>query len=262
MILFIVIISTLFTACGNSVSNKQMTLDLSYGQRSGTYSGEVNKDGLPNGKGKFESQNPEGQKWIYDGEFKNGHFEGQGTNIIIATKQKEMGTFSNDELNGQGKLYLNDQLYYEGNFENGLPMLDSVGLNEEVSFADWKYKVISVDKQNSIGNKQAKGQFFIVSIDVTNNAQRPREIGAKFFALADDKGKLFPMDGEAMLADKSQSTHQGNRNASWYLSDINPSLSEYNMKIIFDIPKDSNKLKFIPAEGLGKVAPVLVQDRQ
>lgn len=60
------------------MTDKQMTLSLSYGDRSGIYTGEVNEQGVPNGKGKFTTQNAQGNPWVYEGDFKNGHFEGQG----------------------------------------------------------------------------------------------------------------------------------------------------------------------------------------
>lgn len=49
------------------MTDKQMTLSLSYGDRSGTYTGEVNEQGVPNGKGKFTTQNAQGNPWIYEG---------------------------------------------------------------------------------------------------------------------------------------------------------------------------------------------------
>ncbi len=57
---------------------KEMTLNLTYGDRIGKYSGDVNEQGLPHGQGKFTTENSEGEKWTYEGEFKNGHFDGEG----------------------------------------------------------------------------------------------------------------------------------------------------------------------------------------
>lgn len=50
-----VILSLSILGCSGpqKVSDKQMTLSLSYGERSGVYTGEVNEQGIPNGKGKF-----------------------------------------------------------------------------------------------------------------------------------------------------------------------------------------------------------------
>lgn len=49
--------------CGaKTVKNEQITLDLSFGQRAGTYTGEVNEMSIPNGKGKFVSKNSSGME--------------------------------------------------------------------------------------------------------------------------------------------------------------------------------------------------------
>ena len=52
-------VSLMILGCGGpqKVSDKEMTLSLSYGDRSGTYTGEVNEQGVPNGKGKFTTKN-------------------------------------------------------------------------------------------------------------------------------------------------------------------------------------------------------------
>lgn len=46
-------------------------------ERTGTYTGTV-VDGIPNGKGKFDTQNSEGITWHYEGDFKDGKFNGHG----------------------------------------------------------------------------------------------------------------------------------------------------------------------------------------
>ena len=76
---------------------KKMTLKLSYGERTGTYTGDLNESGLPDGTGKFVSENAEGEKWTYEGGFKNGHFDGEGKttweNGFI-----EIGTYKDDNI--------------------------------------------------------------------------------------------------------------------------------------------------------------------
>lgn len=75
--------------------SKKMTLKLSFGDRNGTYTGDLNKDGLPNGYGRFVSKNDEGEKWTYEGEFKNGHFDGKGK-ITWKNGLIEIGTYKDD----------------------------------------------------------------------------------------------------------------------------------------------------------------------
>lgn len=53
----------------------EMKLEFAYGERAGSYCGQVNSDGLPDGYGVFSSVNDEGVAWEYAGEWSNGHFE-------------------------------------------------------------------------------------------------------------------------------------------------------------------------------------------
>lgn len=272
----------IISGCG-SVKDKQMTLDLSFGSRDGTYSGDI-KNNLPDGKGKFEYKNSNNETIIFDGEFENGHFK-NGDLIFPAQNRKYSGEYKNDSPTGYGKSFINNKLVYEGNwlnglpsgkgkaydangnvtydgnFESGLPMLDTVSVNQDVSFADWKYKVTSASTQLTVGNTQASGVFLIVTIDATNNANTQRQIGAQnFFMLFDDKGRRFNMNDKAMMDDRGSQIFNGGANAPWYLSQIGPSLSVQGIKIIFDIPKDAKNLKLVPQQGLGKANPVLVKE--
>ena len=77
--------------------DKKMTLNLAYGEREGTYSGEVNSEGLPDGNGKFTTKNADGGEWTYEGEFKNGHFEGEGT-TTWKDGGVETGTYKDDVI--------------------------------------------------------------------------------------------------------------------------------------------------------------------
>ena len=76
---------------------KEMTLNLSYGDRTGTYSGDVDENGVPNGQGKFTTTNDAGEKWTYEGAFVNGHFEGEGK-TTWKSGQIEIGTYKDDVI--------------------------------------------------------------------------------------------------------------------------------------------------------------------
>lgn len=88
-------------ACCLAVSlagcGKEMTLNLSYGDRTGTYSGDINEQGIPDGQGKFTTTNSEGEKWTYEGEFKNGHFDGEGK-TTWESGTMEIGTYKDDVI--------------------------------------------------------------------------------------------------------------------------------------------------------------------
>ena len=57
----------------------------------GSYSGEV-VDGIPNGYGRFDSQNDFGDTWYYEGYFKNGRFDGEG-GAYWSDGYSEVGTY-------------------------------------------------------------------------------------------------------------------------------------------------------------------------
>ena len=98
-----------------SVENQEMTLHLTpFGERSGKYTGEI-LNGLPQGFGKFESQNSEGTGWVYQGEWANGQFHGEGSLYWPSNGQKYEGTYSDSDLI-KGKCYIRNTLTYEGDF--------------------------------------------------------------------------------------------------------------------------------------------------
>lgn len=55
----------------------------------------------------------------YEGQFKNGLIEGQGTKIF-ANGDRYVGTFKNDQMNGTGVWYsMADQTKRQGEWSNG-----------------------------------------------------------------------------------------------------------------------------------------------
>lgn len=75
--IILALIVSLITGCGGQ-KGKELTLDLVGGQRTGIYVGDVNEQGLPDGNGKFTTENSNGEKYTYEGEFSNGHYVGIG----------------------------------------------------------------------------------------------------------------------------------------------------------------------------------------
>jgi len=261
-IAIMLVFSLFIFGCGGpqKVTDKQMTLSLSYGDRSGIYTGEVNEQGIPNGKGKFATQNAEGAPWVYEGDFKNGHFEGQGRTTWPNDNEEQSGNYSNDNMNGQGKTIKNNTVTYEGNYENGLPMVTPAApMNTDVSYADWTYKVTGVFSQNTVGNKQAGGKYVIVVINATNNANTARQPGgSQFFILVDTKGRTYPIDDDAALKLKFTNLTS---DEPWYLTEVNPGLTVQGVKLIFDVPADAeiNGMKLLPNNAFGKATPIELQ---
>ncbi len=118
-----VTISFFLCACSNSqpiqyVENQEMTLTFSYGERTGNYTGHLTND-LPDGIGKFVSENEEGEEWIYIGEWENGHFNGNGT-TWFADGEINASTYKEDIASGSGLFLLQNGSVYFGDIENDL----------------------------------------------------------------------------------------------------------------------------------------------
>jgi hypothetical protein len=103
----------------DSVSEMDLTLAFSFGERTGVYTGDM-VDGLPHGYGTFESRNAQGVGWVYEGGWEMGHLMGEGT-TTFETGYKETGWYENDNLNGQGSLYQDDVRTYDGEFTDNTP---------------------------------------------------------------------------------------------------------------------------------------------
>lgn len=104
-----------------SVQNEKITLEFSFGERIGIYSGDINTDGLPDGYGTFTSENSSGESWTYEGNWVNGHWEGTGTSTWESGECYQ-GEFSNDVRSGQGTYALASGNKYKGNFVDGEPV--------------------------------------------------------------------------------------------------------------------------------------------
>ena len=79
------------------------------------YEGNVNDNGLPNGKGIIYDKN---NNISYDGDFVNGKKEGKGKLYSKSEKYYYIGEFKNDKRHGKGTEYYfkNNNIHYEGDF--------------------------------------------------------------------------------------------------------------------------------------------------
>ena len=93
----------------------EITLNFLFGTRTGTYSGEIDENGLPDGRGKFTSKNSTGEIWTYEGEWIAGHWEGTGTSTW-ESGQVYSGEFTNDSETGSGTFIMETGEKYEGTF--------------------------------------------------------------------------------------------------------------------------------------------------
>lgn len=106
------------TSTGGYLTEEELTIDFSFGTRTGIYSGEIDDNGIPNGQGKFTSENSDGETWTYEGDWVAGHWEGNGT-ATWASGQIYSGEFSNDSETGRGSFTWETGERYEGRFISG-----------------------------------------------------------------------------------------------------------------------------------------------
>ena len=140
----LVALASVASAEDGFLTHSEITISFPYGDRIGYYTGST-VDGVPDGYGVFETQNSEGSRWFYIGEFKSGTFSGNGETYWANDSERECGTYENgimlegisvissvlwaeegifgtdDRATFTGKLYNgNGQLIFDGRVENGI----------------------------------------------------------------------------------------------------------------------------------------------
>lgn len=115
-----VLFALLVAGCGNEkVTDKHVSVIVSNGQtRQGLYTGELNKDGKPEGKGIFKTKNAKGTAYTYTGGFRNGAYDG---NAVLQYEDgfKLETIYKDGNENGQSKLFKNDKIVFEGEMTKG-----------------------------------------------------------------------------------------------------------------------------------------------
>ena len=106
----------LLSGCSSNVTGteKEITVPFSFGDRTGTYAGDCDDKGLPDGFGVFSSQRPDGTTWTYSGQWEHGHWNGKGT-TVWSDGQIYSGQYTGDFVSGYGTFYLPDGSYMIGN---------------------------------------------------------------------------------------------------------------------------------------------------
>lgn len=122
VILALVLVLSL-AACSTHEETEQdniLTIPFEFGERTGSYAGDVDEDGLPHGYGTFTSQRPDGTGWTYTGEWDHGHWNGQGI-TKWSMGESHCGYYTADEMTGYGTYSIQDGSVIVGNFVNGVP---------------------------------------------------------------------------------------------------------------------------------------------
>lgn len=150
--------------------SRRMTLHLSYKEADGYYEGQVNSRGLPDGHGRFTTTyTNDTKRWRYEGEFRNGHFEGQGrVTDLDGDKVWREGPFTNDELTGYGKMGKNSREIFEGYFQRDIPLEREYSLQYPVRYSNWEFYINDIYEDNYLGHVRANGKFIILLTKARN----------------------------------------------------------------------------------------------
>lgn len=153
----------------NMENATEITLNCTFGDMSGIYSGET-KNGIPHGKGKFVSQNKNQSGWYYEGDFVDGHFEGTGQ-TVFQNGQIQQGNYEKDIW------HPNTIQFFE--FMQTLPESNFV-INE-------KARSIFTAQTNYFPVESSQILFDLIDKDITyeNVIKNSQNYGDKFMSISD-----------------------------------------------------------------------------
>ena len=205
-----------------SLTAEDYEIDLAHiGKKQGVFKGEV-VNGKPNGQGTFESQSSSGNKWIYNGEWKDGQLSGKGMltdenyEIDLLQYGKRQGKYSGEVVdgipNGQGTFESQNssgiKWVYDGEWKNGkmngqgkMTFQDGKGAVEEGTFTDNEFTPTLVERIQEFGTRGSDRCQYILSSDEKDFIQN----NASIFEGKDQKG----LDGKI---DKTFNINQFKKN--------------------------------------------------
>ncbi len=216
--------------------SRRMTLHLSYREADGFYEGEVNSRGIPDGQGRFTcTYVNDSHRWRYEGQFRDGHFEGQGRfSDLDQTRIWKDGIYTNDELTGYGKLGQGSQVLWEGYFHRDIPLQNERTLTYPVRYYYWDFYISDIYEDNYLGNVRANGKFIIfkttirnISNDTVRSVIEPGRV-----RLWDRRnGTVYRLSYDAM-----RSYYNNYGNARWMTDNMAPGASLDSVALAFDVP--------------------------
>ena len=103
-----------------AVENKPIEIALCWSAGTIQYTGAVDAEGLPDGRGTGVMEaDAEGASWDYTGMWEHGHLCGQGELTNSTENYVMSGLFKQDQLNGRGTQTQNGVLRYDGEWLDG-----------------------------------------------------------------------------------------------------------------------------------------------
>lgn len=275
-----------FAGCKTSVTDKTVDITMNGVQVQGSYTGDFEND-VPNGKGKIKGVDAANKSWSYEGELKDGKFNGSGKltfkkliapnhMVTVLVTHVEEGTFkdgvlvngtdkvdgelvykgqfnSKGQYEGEGEEYAsNGGIKYKGTFKNGLPRVPAVKLGENVSYGGWTYKITKAYIVPNGENDSPSMKHVAIQIEITNNQSEPLSAfnGIGSMVLIDDKGTMYQIDPEVTV---QQSIHTPP--LVMFIDSMVPNVS-YTTLLSYIVPRNVNSFEFVSKEGLGKATPI------
>lgn len=178
----------------------ELTLNFSFGTRTGIYSGAVNSDGLPSGFGSFECQS---SGWSFSGEWESGHWNGKGlTQWDDGTTYD--GEYRNDIISGEGIYTFSDGTVISGEFADGTPLGNCTlswpdGISFVGVFEDFLNAVGKIQNEDGVSRDASivDGELVLVPLnDFFNDEERQEQFNVlyksyQYLALADYVNSYF-----------------------------------------------------------------------
>lgn len=130
---------------------RTVTINSAYGVKTGTYTGDTNEKGEPHGQGKFSSYNAHNEKWTYEGEFKDGHFNGEGK-TTWKSGAVEIGTYKDDVIVPMKGDEISSLFSAPDSFINHFIELNGHVISKPQSSDDGFYIQVSADIGNTKNN--------------------------------------------------------------------------------------------------------------
>ncbi|MBI3653164.1 MAG: DUF4352 domain-containing protein [Acidobacteria bacterium] len=131
----------------------------------------------------------------------------------------------------------------------------TVGLNQEIQYDDFGFAVLGTVKANAVGGyatqHSTEGQFYLVTLKVTNHAQRVNYRFNKSAAiLVDESGREYPISSVGQKALDGETTPSGGCE-----SELPPGASCV-ADLVFELPKAA-RLAYVRISEGGAVGDVL-----
>ena len=131
----------------------------------------------------------------------------------------------------------------------------TVGLHQEIQYDDFAFSVLGTVKANSVGSyvsqQSTQGQFYIVTMKVTNYAKRVNFSFDKQVAiLVDESGKEYHISSAGQKALDGETTKSGGCE-----SEIPPAASCIS-DLVFELPKGA-RISHVKVSGGGAAGDVL-----